>query len=100
MNNYIEKSDINLYICKRFTNISHDNRFFGRKFLLNKRAADIVIPERDNPGKTAKPCASPTKSAVLKSVLFSLFLNFSLKNKTTPVNIIIRLTIKGFCVNL
>ena len=46
MNNYIEKSDTNLYICKRFTNISHDNRFFSGKFLLNKRAADIVIPRR------------------------------------------------------
>ncbi len=46
MNNYIEKSDTNLYICKRFTDISHDNRFFSRKFLLNKRAADIVIPRR------------------------------------------------------
>ncbi len=29
------------------------------------KSVDIVVPERDNPGKTAKPCAKPTAIADL-----------------------------------
>ena len=64
-------------------------------------ADEIVIPDLDNPGITAKPWKSPTTSAVFISVfLFSSFLIFSDIKRTHPVIIIKILTIKGFSVKL
>ena len=67
-------------------------------FLFSNPVA-IVKPERENPGKAAKPCATAINIDVFKSILFDfsciLFENASAENNKIPVNIRSKPTIAG-----
>ena len=66
--------------------IKKENFAISSLSLPHKSPAEIVLPEREMPGKTAKPCATPMKSTVFKS-RFPFFFGASIpeKSKIAPV---------------
>lgn len=64
------------------------NENFATSFLSapEKTPAEMVVPLRDKPGKTAKPCAKPMKNAVLYENDVFFFENVSEKNNKTALS--------------
>ena len=59
----------------RIAGIDIKNEYFTAKLRLKplSRHAVIVVPERDNPGSVAIPCAIPTPNAFVYVTLFGNF---------------------------